>query len=169
MVSGRINGRTEGRKAIEEPHPSLVLCIFSNYQGDVLRGRRHGTGIFRHGQKPLNYEGEWNMGNIHGKVPRSPLFREDFSRSVPRAICNSIRKARITTPVTSSATFPLGKVVDSTLRATCTKACGSMANDTDTGSSRGVMAMESIRDNGKTVFRWVLGIQDALISVCSLK
>lgn len=42
--------------------------IDSVYQGDVYRGRRHGTGIFRHGQNPLTYEGEWNMGNMHGKV-----------------------------------------------------------------------------------------------------
>ncbi|CAF1003902.1 unnamed protein product [Adineta steineri] len=39
----------------------------SEYHGDVLRGRRHGTGVFRHGQSPLTYEGEWNMGNMHGR------------------------------------------------------------------------------------------------------
>lgn len=40
----------------------------SEYQGDVSHGRRHGTGVFRHGQSSLIYEGEWNKGNIHGKV-----------------------------------------------------------------------------------------------------
>ncbi|CAF4731152.1 unnamed protein product, partial [Rotaria magnacalcarata] len=40
----------------------------SVYQGDVYRGRRHGTGIFRHGKNPLTYEGEWHMGHMHGKV-----------------------------------------------------------------------------------------------------
>jgi hypothetical protein len=46
----------------------LKSLFDSVYQGDVYRGRRHGTGIFRHGQSPLTYEGEWNMGNMHGKV-----------------------------------------------------------------------------------------------------
>ena len=45
-----------------------LFFFFSVYQGDVYRGRRHGTGIFRHGLSPLTYEGEWHMGNMHGKV-----------------------------------------------------------------------------------------------------
>jgi hypothetical protein len=47
---------------------NISINIYSVYQGDVYRGRRHGTGVFRHGQSPLTYEGEWNMGNMHGKV-----------------------------------------------------------------------------------------------------
>lgn len=155
MVSGRIAGRTEGRKRIGELHLSSLLCIFSTYQGDVLRGRRHGTGVFRHGQHPLTYEGDWNMGNIHGKVPLNPVFHRKLQSVSSRALSNSILKARITTPVTSSTTFPSEKVVDSIPRATCTKACGSMANGMGTESSPGVMAMESILDNGKMVFRFV--------------
>ena len=168
MGSGRITGRTEGRKPIREPYPSSSLCIFSTYQGDVLRGRRHGTGVFRHGQKSLTYEGDWNMGNIHGKVPLNPVFHRKLQSISFRALSNSTRKARITTPVTSSTTFPLVKVVDSTPRATCTKACGSMANGTGTESSPGVMGMESTLDNGKTVFRFVRYFHDALIWVRSV-
>lgn len=39
----------------------------SVYQGDIYHGRRHGTGVFRHGLSPLTYDGEWQMGNMHGK------------------------------------------------------------------------------------------------------
>lgn len=46
----------------------MNILIFSDYQGDVYRGRRHGTGVFRYGKSPLTYEGEWHMGNMHGKV-----------------------------------------------------------------------------------------------------
>ncbi len=52
----------------------LNHCLYSVYQGDVYRGRRHGTGTFRHGQSPLTYEGEWNMGNMHGKVCSCSLY-----------------------------------------------------------------------------------------------
>ena len=46
----------------------ISLSFDSEYHGNVLRGRRHGAGMFRHGQSTLTYEGEWNMGNMHGKV-----------------------------------------------------------------------------------------------------
>jgi len=57
------------RWKVNQKNKIIFQSIFSSvYQGDVYRGRRHGTGIFRHGQSPLTYEGEWNMGNMHGKV-----------------------------------------------------------------------------------------------------
>jgi hypothetical protein len=68
MVLGHINGWMEGKAKRKKIHMLFQLIFRSVYQGDVCRGRRHGTGIFRHGQSPLTYEGEWNMGNMHGKV-----------------------------------------------------------------------------------------------------
>lgn len=103
------------------------------------------------------------MGNMHGKVSLNPVVHRRLQSVSFRVLCNSTLKGRITTPVTSSTTFPSEKVVDSTPRATCTKACGSMVNGTGTESSPGVMAMASILDNGKMVFRFARYFHDAMI------
>lgn len=96
------------------------------------------------------------MGNMHGKVHR---FNIDFVLLMnhhhhhPRALFNSIVKVKITTRGILSIIFPSEKVVDNMHRAICTKECGSMENGMALEFSPGVMVMENIQDNGRTVFK----------------
>ena len=42
--------------------------FFSTYEGEVLKGKRHGQGVFRCKKSVLSYSGDWCMGKRHGKV-----------------------------------------------------------------------------------------------------
>lgn len=70
------------------------ISIDSDYRGDVYRGRRHGTGVFRHGQNPLTYDGEWNMGNMHGRVSSTDSIWCDEILSMNRVGYFTIRSSR---------------------------------------------------------------------------
>lgn len=45
-----------------------MFYYFSTYEGDVLNGKRHGTGTFRAKNNKMSYTGEWCLGQRHGKV-----------------------------------------------------------------------------------------------------
>ncbi|CAF0786054.1 unnamed protein product, partial [Didymodactylos carnosus] len=61
----------------------------STYSGDVYRGKRHGHGLFTHGRLPVVYDGEWHMGNMHGKGTLqfdregTSYYIGDFIQNVP--------------------------------------------------------------------------------------
>ena len=39
----------------------------ATYQGDVLKGKRNGFGVFKSGRTPIIYSGEWTDGKRNGK------------------------------------------------------------------------------------------------------
>ncbi|CAF0869215.1 unnamed protein product [Brachionus calyciflorus] len=40
---------------------------WSTYKGQVYKGKRHGYGVFKSGNSPIVYDGEWHMGKRYGK------------------------------------------------------------------------------------------------------
>ena len=40
----------------------------ATYEGEVYKGKRHGSGIFKSGTVSVTYFGEWNTGQRYGKV-----------------------------------------------------------------------------------------------------
>jgi len=45
----------------------MILC-FSTYEGDVVKGLRHGFGVLHSVSLRMTYSGEWVLGKQHGKV-----------------------------------------------------------------------------------------------------